>query len=152
VTLTAGSNDFAEQDGATVAQLRNERAELVAGIGLREWLRAFGHPVACQDLDARGAGECNRIEAKTAGEFDVELDELRGSNRRGAEAGVVARLKTRVGIIEAEVDLRGSAGIRKNRSGFWGSHLHWMWFGWLRSHCVYLEIYGRGLIVVSHEL
>jgi len=121
VTLTVGSNDFAEQDGAAVAQLRNERAELVAGIGLREWFRAFGHPVACQDLDARGAGECNRIEAETAGEFDVELDELRGSNRRRAEADVVARLKARVSIIEAEVDLRG-AGIRKNRSGFWGSH------------------------------
>ena len=43
---------LAQQDGAAIAELRHEMAELVAGIRLRQRLAALGHAVSCQDLHA----------------------------------------------------------------------------------------------------
>ena len=45
-------NNFAEQVGAAVAELRHEMPELVPGIGLRKWFGPLGHPITGEDLDA----------------------------------------------------------------------------------------------------
>ena len=47
-----GVDDFAEQDGAAVAELRHEMAELVAGIGHRDRVGAVGHAFAGEDFGA----------------------------------------------------------------------------------------------------
>ena len=45
-------DDFAEQDGAAVAELRHEMPELVAGIGHRDRVGPVGNALAGQDLGA----------------------------------------------------------------------------------------------------
>ena len=79
-------DDLAEQDGAAVAELRHEVAELVAGIGKRDRLDAMGDAVAREDLHALGARQRLGIEAELAGERGVELDQARRGDRRRREA------------------------------------------------------------------
>ena len=55
-------DDFAEQDGAAVAELRHEMPELVAGIGHRDRVGALGDALAGEDLGAFRAREQVRIE------------------------------------------------------------------------------------------
>ena len=54
VTCAVSVDDFTEQDGAAVAELRHESTELVAGVGLRNRLGALGHRVAGEHRDAVG--------------------------------------------------------------------------------------------------
>ena len=63
VAEATGGDEFAEQVGAAVAELRNKVSELVAGIGLGERLGAVGDTVAGEQVDAAGGGEEGRIEA-----------------------------------------------------------------------------------------
>ena len=64
-------DDLAEQDGAAIAELRHEMAELVPGIGHRDWLGPLRQPVACQHLDALGRGQPVRLEPEMPGEVIV---------------------------------------------------------------------------------
>ena len=57
-----GVDHLAEQDGAAVAELRHEMAELVAGIGHRDRVGAVGEPLAGEDFGAFRAVEPVRIE------------------------------------------------------------------------------------------
>ena len=60
------ADDLAQQDGAAVAELRDEMAELVAGIGERDRGRAVGDAIAGEQLCAFGAGERVGIEAESS--------------------------------------------------------------------------------------
>ena len=57
VARAVAGDDFAEQVGAAVAELGDEVAELVAGVGLGERLGACGDAVAGEDFDAFRRGE-----------------------------------------------------------------------------------------------
>ena len=46
VTCAISVDDFTEQEGTAVAELRHESTELMAGVGLCNRLGAFGHRVA----------------------------------------------------------------------------------------------------------
>ena len=61
------AHHLAEQDGAPIAKLRHEVAELVPGIGERDRRRTLGHAVAGQDLHAIGAGQHVGIEPEGFG-------------------------------------------------------------------------------------
>ena len=68
---------LAQQDGAAIAELRHEVAELVAGIGERDRLGAGGEAVAGQDLDGLRRRQHVGIEAELAGQRLVDLDQAR---------------------------------------------------------------------------
>ena len=72
-----GVDDFAEQDGAAVAELRHEMAELVAGIGHRDRVGAVGQPFAGEDFGAFRARQQLRIEPEMDGERPVQFDQPR---------------------------------------------------------------------------
>jgi hypothetical protein len=83
---------LAEQDGAPVAELGHEVAELVPGVGERDRLRAFGHAVAGKDLHAFGAGQFGGIEPEEFGQAGVD------AHKPGAATGVgSSRAKKRAG-------------------------------------------------------
>ena len=102
-----GVDDLAEQDGAAVAELRHEMAELVAGIGHRDRIGAVGNPLAGQDLGALGALEQVGIEAEMDRQRPVQLDQARGGDRGRRHAGEKARRQRRIGVLEGEMDRHG---------------------------------------------
>ena len=61
----------------SVAELRHEAAELVAGVGLRERLGAGGDRVARKDRGLPGVVERREVEAKLVGEGRVDEQESR---------------------------------------------------------------------------
>ncbi len=105
--LANGIDHFAEQDGAAVAELRDEVAELVAGVGLGQGLGAGGSVVSGEDLGADRRIERGGVEAEFVGEGVVQLDQFR--RRRGGSRGmgVEAREVPGVGVIEAEAEFAG---------------------------------------------
>ena len=100
-------DDLAEQDGAAVAELRHEMAELVAGIGHRDRLGAVGEAVAGEHLDALRAGEPVGIEAELARQRPVQLDQPRRGDRRRRHAREKALRQRRIGVLEGEMDGHG---------------------------------------------
>ena len=88
------AHDLAEQDRAPVAELRDKVAELVTGIGERDWRRTFGHAVPGQDLDALGAGAelpPDRAQGSRQGQHSsalgaAQLQALNRGGRIGAQA------------------------------------------------------------------
>ena len=95
---------LAEQDGAPVAELRHEVAELVPGIGERDRRRALGHAVAGQDLDALGAGQFLGIEPEALGQPGIHPHQPRRGHGRRIEACVKARRQARVAVVEGKAD------------------------------------------------
>ena len=93
---------LAQQDGAAVAELRHEVAELVAGIGERDRLRAGGEAVAGQDLDGLRRRQHVGIEAELAGQRLVDLDQARRRDRRRIEPGIEALRQPRIAVVEAQ--------------------------------------------------
>ena len=86
VAAPAGAVDhLAEQDRAAVAELRREAAELVAGVGLRDRLGAFGHGVAGEERGAGLARQRGDVEAELVGERRVEEQRLRRRRRLGRQ-------------------------------------------------------------------
>ena len=51
-TCAISVDDFTEQNGAAVAELRHESTELVASVGLCNRLGPLGHRVACEHREA----------------------------------------------------------------------------------------------------
>jgi hypothetical protein len=95
---------LAEQDGAPVAEPRHEVAELVPGVGERHRLRAPGHAVAGQDLDALGAGQLVGVEPEALGQVGVQPHEPRCCHGRRVEPGVEALGQARVAVVERDAD------------------------------------------------
>ena len=116
VTPLAGLiDDLAEQDRASIAELRHEIAELVSGIGHRNRLGSVREALASQNLDALGAGEPVWIDAKLKRQFAVQADEL-GRRRRGWSNPRVEPLgQANVGVVEWEGHGRLCRGRRLNR-------------------------------------
>src|SRR6202022_351411 len=78
-----GIDHLAKQNGAAVAELRNERTDLGAGIGHRDRVRAVGNPLSREDFGSLRAVEPVGIEAELGRERPVQLDEPgRGDRRR----------------------------------------------------------------------
>ena len=88
---------LAEQDGAAVAELGNEMAELVPGIGHCNRVRAFGNAFSSENLGSLPAGEPIRIETEMDRERPVQLDQPgrrdgRGHDGRDAAMDWTARI------------------------------------------------------------
>ena len=101
-TATLRVDDLAQQDGAAVAELRREVAELVAGIGERNRLRARRDAVAGEDRrPGRGRQEAG-VEAELGGQPLVQLEQPRRLHRRRIESGVEALGQPRVAVVESK--------------------------------------------------
>ncbi len=74
---------FAKQDGAAVAELRHEMAELMPGIGHRDRLGAVRNPVAGEHLHALRAGKPSGIEPELQRELPVQPHQSRGRDGCG---------------------------------------------------------------------
>ena len=68
-------DDLAKQKGAAVTQLRDEGAELVAGIGHGQRFAELGHGVAGKDGDTLRRGKPGGIEPELSCERLVQPDE-----------------------------------------------------------------------------
>jgi hypothetical protein len=68
---------LAEQQRPAVAETRDEPAELVTGVGLRDRLRAAGHGGADQQAHALGAAQRTRVEAELGGQRVVQYEQAR---------------------------------------------------------------------------
>jgi anti-anti-sigma factor len=93
---------FAEEKRATVAELRHEAAELVAGIGLRKRLRSRGDDVAREDRGHLRIVERGEVETKLAGERRVEEQEPRRRYGVGPACNVELRQLASERIVELE--------------------------------------------------
>ena len=77
-------DDFAEQDGAAIAELRHEMTELVAGIGHRDRVGTVRNAFAGEDFGALRARKQLGVETEMDRQRPVELDQARGGDRGGA--------------------------------------------------------------------
>ena len=93
---------LAQQDGAAIAELGDEIAELVAGIGLGEGLRALGHRIAREHRDAFGGGQPGGVEAELLGQRMVQPDQLRCLDWGGRQARVEAVRQAGVAVVEGD--------------------------------------------------
>ena len=109
--LARAIDHLAQEDGATIAELRHEVAELVAGIGECDRLRADGNAVAGQDFYCLRRREHLGIEAELPGQRLIDLDQPRGGDRRRIELRIEAFRQPRVAVVEAEDRL--AAGRRR---------------------------------------
>ena len=104
-------HDLAQQDGPAVAELGHELAELVARVGGRERLGAFGHAPARQHIDALGRRERVRVEPEFRRQRAVESHEP-GRGRVGRHhAGVEGSRKSRVAVVKAELNRHGRTSL-----------------------------------------
>ena len=103
-----GVDDLAQKNGAPVAELRHEMAELVAGIGHGERFARLGHAVAREDRHAFGRSKLRGIEPEVPGELVVQPDEARRGDGRRRQARKEALRQARVAVVEGkEVDCFG---------------------------------------------
>ena len=101
---------FAEQDGAPVAQLRHELAELVPGIGERDRRRPLGHNIAGQDFHPFGAGQRRGVESELFGQGGIHPDQPGCGHRRRVELRIQAFRQAGVAVVEAKADGHGVSG------------------------------------------
>ena len=97
-------DDLAEQDGAAVAELRHEVAELVAGIGHGDRLGAIGEALSGEDFRPFRALQHVGIEPEMDGQRPVELDQPRRGDRGRRHPGEKVRRQGRIGVLEREMD------------------------------------------------
>ncbi len=118
IALAVTPDDFAEQVGAAVAELGYEIAELVARICHCERLGALCKAIAGEDFDA--CLKCQRfgIEAKAAGEFDVELNQAWGGDRGRIDAGIEALGQPGIGVVEGKREGRGGIGVNRRQNSY----------------------------------
>ncbi len=98
-----GVDHLAEQNGAAVAELRDEMAELVAGIGHRDRIRAIRQALAGEDFDPFRTVEPVRIEPEMDRQRPVQLDQPRRGHRGRRHPGEEVRRQRRIGILEGEM-------------------------------------------------
>ena len=97
-------DDFAEQDGAAIAELGHEMAELMPGIGHGDRIGAVGEALSGENFGPFRALEHIRIEPEIDGQGAVQLDQPRGGDGRRGHAGEKARRQRRIGVLERELD------------------------------------------------
>ena len=108
--LAVRADHLAEENGAPVPELPHEAAELVAGVGERDGLRALGRHVAGEECCALRGDERICIDAEELGQRTVHLDDLRRAHLRGRDPGEEAVGQASVGVVER--DLRHEWGLR----------------------------------------
>ncbi len=99
--------DLTEEDGAAVAELRGEAAELVAGVGHGEWFGSFGNGVSGEDGEAFGRAEESGIKSEFAGQVVINRDEGRGGDGSGLGFLEEGFGELGVGVLEREMHVRG---------------------------------------------
>ena len=103
-TDSVRAHDLAQQDGAAIAQLRHEVAELVAGIGQRDRLGTRRDAITCQDGHTLRRRQRFGIEAELGGERRVELDQAGRRDRRRRKARVKALRQAGIAVVERQAD------------------------------------------------
>jgi len=98
-------DDFAEEDGAAVAELGDEVAELMAGVGLGEDFSVVGGLVAGENLGGGFGVELLGVEAEFFRELGVELDEGGGGGFLCLAFCVKTGQGSGVGVVELEVQI-----------------------------------------------
>ncbi len=95
-------DDLAQQDRPSVAELRHEIAELVAGIGHGDRHGAGRHDIAGQDRrQPAGIGKIG-LDAQFRRQRRVEFQELRPLHRLGIDGGEKPVRQAGIGIVELE--------------------------------------------------
>jgi hypothetical protein len=79
-------------------------AELVAGIGHRDRVCAVGEAFSGEDFGPFGALQHVRIKPEVDGQGPVQLDQPRGGDGGGRDAGEKVRRQRRIGVLEREMD------------------------------------------------
>jgi hypothetical protein len=97
---TLAVDDLAQQDRASVAKLRHEIAELVAGIGHGDRHRAFRQAVAGKDRSQLLIAHPGKIEVELLGERSVEADQPRCGDRSRVYRLEKTLGKPRITIVE----------------------------------------------------
>ena len=110
-------HDLAQQDGAAVAQLRHEVAELVTGIGERDRLGTRRHAVARQYRHTLGGRERSGIEAELQSERLIQFHQPRRRHRRGRQPGIEPLRQPRVAVVERQT--RQGVHVATRRNGRW---------------------------------
>ncbi len=95
-------HDFTDEDGAAVAQLRDEVPELVSGVGHGDGVAAVGDAVAGEDGDAFRRGQRLRIDAKFKCQGFVDADQAGGCNGGRLHARVEALRQAGIGVVERD--------------------------------------------------
>ena len=100
-------DDLAEQDGAAVAELGHEMAELVPGIGHRDRVGAIRQALSGKDFRPfRGLQQVG-IEPEVNRKRPVQLDQPGRGDRGRRDAGEKVRRQRRIGVLEGEMDCHG---------------------------------------------
>ncbi|GCC47720.1 hypothetical protein chiPu_0031879, partial [Chiloscyllium punctatum] len=97
-------DDFAEQDGAAVAELGNKVPELVAGIGHGDRVGPLGQPLAGEDFGALRCCQQVRIQPELDRQRPVQLDQPGGGHGGRRDAGKKVRRQRRIGVLERKMD------------------------------------------------
>lgn len=97
-------HDLPQQDGASIAQLRDKMPELMPGISKCKRLGSFRNALAGQHLDPVRTFEPMRVKSKMPGEFIVKADQSWRLDRGGCHRREEAGRQPTEGIIEWEVN------------------------------------------------
>ena len=95
-------NDFPEQNGTPIAELRYELPELVPGIGCRERFRPRGNTLPREDRDPLRAFKSLGIETEIDGERPIQPHQSRRLDRCRRDPGEEAVRQARVAVVEGE--------------------------------------------------
>jgi hypothetical protein len=95
---------FADQDGAAIAQLRDEIAELVAGIGHGDRVAAVRDATSSQDRYAFGGGQGLNVNAKVPRQRLVQANKPWGRDSGRLHPGKEAFGQPSVAVIECNVE------------------------------------------------
>ena len=96
-------DDFAEQDGAAVAELRHEMTELMTGIGHGDRLSPIGDAFSGEDFGTLGGIQPVGVEPKPDREGPVQFDQPGRGHRRRRHPREKAVRERRIGVLEGEM-------------------------------------------------
>ena len=117
-------DEFAQQQGAAIAELRREAAELVPGISLRQWLRQSRHGITGEHSEAGGRGHFVGVQTELFSQVAVQPQQPRRGRAGWARPRIHALEITRVAVVERHVQRCSGrrVGGRIVRGGHVGLH------------------------------
>ena len=95
---------LAQQDGAPIAELGHEVAELMPRIGGRDRVGPLRHALAGEDFDPLWGGKRVGVEAELARQGPVDLDEARHGRGARPDPDVERTRQARVAVVEREMN------------------------------------------------
>jgi len=99
---TVAVDDFADQQGTAVAELRREVAELVAGVDLGDGRRVLGQGIAGEDCRQCRFLMRGEVEPKFIGEFAIQEQQLRRFHRCRRPGHVTTGQIAGIAVVEIE--------------------------------------------------